>query len=152
MIQKFQLQLHTYFLYLFNNFWVAKVLKFQLQHHSLQRNPRTDLLQNDLVGSPCSPRDSQESSPTPQFKSIHSLVLSLEPSTRDCKLVVFEIQLSDMYCLTHRLLGHQAFLNFIFLNSSLMEYSCFTCCVSFYCTNTMNEWMNEWMNQPCCCC
>ena len=27
--------------------------------------------------SPCSPRDSQESSPTPQFKSINSLVLSL---------------------------------------------------------------------------
>ena len=31
-----------------------------------------DLLQNGLVGSPCSPRDSQESSPTPQFKSINS--------------------------------------------------------------------------------
>ena len=29
-----------------------------------------------LVGSPCSPRDSQESSPTPQFKNINSLVLS----------------------------------------------------------------------------
>ena len=29
-----------------------------------------------LVGSPCSPRDSQESSPTPQFKSISSSVLS----------------------------------------------------------------------------
>ena len=28
-------------------------------------NPRADLLQNGLVGSPCSPRDSQESSPTP---------------------------------------------------------------------------------------
>ena len=56
---------------------VAKVLEFQLQHHSLQRNPRADLLQNALVGSPCSLRDSQESSPTPQFKSINSLVLSL---------------------------------------------------------------------------
>ena len=55
---------------------VAKVLEFQLQHHSLQRNPRADLLQNGLVGSPCSPRDSQESSPTPQFKSINSSVLS----------------------------------------------------------------------------
>ena len=31
--------------------------------------PRTDLLQNGLVGSPCSPRDSQESFPTPQFKT-----------------------------------------------------------------------------------
>ena len=39
--------------------------------------PRADLLQNGLVGSPCSPRDSQESSPTPQFKSINSLALSL---------------------------------------------------------------------------
>ena len=56
---------------------VAKVLEFQLQHHSLQRNPRADLLQNWLVGSPCSLRDSQESSPTPQFKSINSSVLSL---------------------------------------------------------------------------
>ena len=31
---------------------------------------------NGLVGSPCSSRDSQESSSTPQFKSINSLVLS----------------------------------------------------------------------------
>ena len=30
----------------------------------------------DWLGSPCSPRDSQESSPAPQFKSINSLVLS----------------------------------------------------------------------------
>ena len=56
---------------------VAKVLEFQLEHHSFQRNPRADLLQNGLVGSPCSPRDSQESSPTPQFKGINSLALSL---------------------------------------------------------------------------
>ena len=40
------------------------------------RNPRADLLQNGLAGSPCSPRDSQESSPTPQFKSINSSALS----------------------------------------------------------------------------
>ena len=46
---------------------VAKVLEFQLWHHSFQRNPRADLLQNGLVGSPCSPRDSQESFPTPQY-------------------------------------------------------------------------------------
>ena len=56
---------------------VAKVLEFQLQHHSFQRNPRADLLQKGLVGPPCSPRDSQESSPTPQFKSINSSALSL---------------------------------------------------------------------------
>ena len=51
---------------------VAKVLEFQLYHHSFQRNPRADLLQNGLVGSPCSPRDSQESS----VLSINSSVLS----------------------------------------------------------------------------
>ena len=55
---------------------VAKVLEFQLWHQSFQRTPRTDLLWNGLVGSPCSPRDSQESSPTPQFKNINSLALS----------------------------------------------------------------------------
>ena len=37
---------------------------------------RTDLLSDGLLGSPCSPRDSQESSPTPQFKSINSSLLS----------------------------------------------------------------------------
>ena len=37
---------------------------------------RTDFLEDWLLWSPCSPRDSQESSPTPQFKSINSSVLS----------------------------------------------------------------------------
>ena len=55
---------------------VAKVLEFQLQHQSFQQTPRAYLLQDGLVGSPCSPRDSQESSPTPQFKSINFLELS----------------------------------------------------------------------------
>ena len=55
---------------------MAKVLEFQLQHQSFQWTPRTDLLQDGLGGSPCSPRDSQESSPTPQFKSISSSALS----------------------------------------------------------------------------
>ena len=54
----------------------AKVLEFQLQHQSFQWTPRTDLFQDGLVGSPWSPRDSQESSPTTQFKSINSLELS----------------------------------------------------------------------------
>ena len=55
---------------------VAKVCEFQLQHQSFQWTPRTDLLWDGLVGSPCSPRDSQESSPTPQFKSINFSALS----------------------------------------------------------------------------
>ena len=33
-------------------------------------------LKDRLVGSPCSPKDSQESSPTPQFKSINSSALN----------------------------------------------------------------------------
>ena len=49
---------------------VAQVWAFQLQHQSFQWIFRTDFLEDGLVGSRCSPRDSQESSPTPQFKSI----------------------------------------------------------------------------------
>ena len=55
---------------------VAKVFEFQLQHQSFQLIFRTDFPQDWLVGSPCSPRDSQESSPIPQCKSINSLLLS----------------------------------------------------------------------------
>ena len=43
---------------------VAKVLEFQFQHHSFQRNPRAYLLQNGLAGSPCHPRDSRVFSST----------------------------------------------------------------------------------------
>ena len=58
------------------SYQVAKVLEFQLQHQSFQWIFMTDFLYDWLVWSPCSPRDSQESSPTPQFKSINSWVLS----------------------------------------------------------------------------
>ena len=53
---------------------VAKVL--ELQHQSFQWIFRNDFLCDWLVGFPCSPRDSQEFSPTPQFKSINSLAPS----------------------------------------------------------------------------
>ena len=55
---------------------VAKVLELQLQHQSFQWIFRTDFLSDWLVWLPWSPRNSLESSPTPQFKSINSLVLS----------------------------------------------------------------------------
>ena len=55
---------------------VAKVLELQLQHQSFQWIFRLYSLQDWLIWSPCCPRDSQESSPTPQFKSINSSVLS----------------------------------------------------------------------------
>ena len=53
---------------------VAKVLELQLQ--SFQWIFRTDFLQDRLVRSPFSPTNSQESSPTPQFKSIHFSTVS----------------------------------------------------------------------------
>ena len=42
---------------------------------SFSMSPSNERPQDGLVGSPCSPRDSQESSPTPQFKSINFSVL-----------------------------------------------------------------------------
>ena len=55
---------------------MAKVLEFQLQHQSFQWIFRTDFLYSWLVWSLCSPRESQESSLTPHFKSIYSSALS----------------------------------------------------------------------------
>ena len=55
---------------------VAKVLKFQLWHQSFQWTSRTGLFKDGLVGSPCSPRDCQESSPAQQLKGIKSSALS----------------------------------------------------------------------------
>ena len=60
-----------------SSYQVAKVLELQLQHQSFQWIFRVDFLQDWLVWSSHSPRDSQESSPTPQFKSTNSSALSL---------------------------------------------------------------------------
>ena len=56
---------------------VAQILELQLQHQSFQWIFRVDFILDWLVGSSCYPRDSQESSPTPQFKSINPSALSL---------------------------------------------------------------------------
>ena len=53
-----------------------KCWEFQLQHQSFWWIFRTDFLYGGLIGSPCCPRDSQESSPTPQFKIINFSALS----------------------------------------------------------------------------
>ena len=55
---------------------IAKVLELHLQHQSFRWIFRTDFLSDWLVGSPCSPRNSQESSRTLQFKGITSSALS----------------------------------------------------------------------------
>ena len=58
---------------------VAKALEFQ--HQSFQWIFRSNFLLDGLVGSPCSPSDSQESSPMPQFKSINSTLSFLYSPT-----------------------------------------------------------------------
>ena len=63
---------------------VAIILELQLQHHSLQRNPRADHLQNGLVGFPCNPRDFQNC-PNLQITHLQNLVRSLsEGHRREC--------------------------------------------------------------------
>ena len=64
-------------------------MEFQLQHHSFQRNPRADLLQNGLVGSPCSPRDSKS------LLQHHSSKASILRCS-----AFFTVQLSDPYMTT----------------------------------------------------
>ena len=61
-----------------NQFFASggQTIGVQLQYQSFQWIFRTYFLEDGLVGSPCSPRHSQESSPTPHFKSINSSVLS----------------------------------------------------------------------------
>ena len=53
-----------------------KYWSFRFSISPSKEHPGLNLLQNRLVGSPCSPTDSQESSPTPQFKSINLSALS----------------------------------------------------------------------------
>ena len=50
---------------------VVKVWELQHQHQSFQWIFRTDFLYGWLIWSPCSPRNSQESSSAPQFESIN---------------------------------------------------------------------------------
>ena len=51
---------------------VAKVLELQLQYLSFQWIFRVDFLLDELVWSPCCPRNPQELFPAPQFRSINS--------------------------------------------------------------------------------
>ena len=55
---------------------VAKVLEFQLKHQSFQWIFRINFPKDWLIWPPCCPRDTQESSLTPQFKSTSSSALS----------------------------------------------------------------------------
>ena len=65
-----------------SNYW-----EFQLQHQSFQWISRTDILQDGLVGSPCSPRDSQH----------HSSEASILQHS-----AFFRVQLSHLYMTTEK--------------------------------------------------
>jgi len=65
-----------FFLWVSSLHQVAKVLEFQLQHHSFQRIFRVDFFRIDWFYL-LAVQGTQESSPAPQFKSISSLALSL---------------------------------------------------------------------------
>ena len=56
--------------------WVSSSYQVAKGFSILQSQHQPWFPQDWLVWSPCSPRDSQDCSPTPQFKSINSLVLS----------------------------------------------------------------------------
>ena len=60
----------------FHSHQMTTILEFQLQLQSFWVF-MVDLPKDWLVWSPCCPRDSQESSPAPQFKGINSSVLHL---------------------------------------------------------------------------
>ena len=63
----------VFFQWISSSHQVARVLEFQLQYQSFQWIFRTDFLSDWLVWSPCSPRNSQVSSPTPQFWILESI-------------------------------------------------------------------------------
>ena len=86
-------QIRGLFQWVFSLHQVAKVLEFQFKHQSFQWTIRTDILYDWLAWSSCCSRDCQESSPTPQFKSINSSAFN------------FIVQLSHLYMTTGKTIG-----------------------------------------------
>ena len=70
---------------------VTKILELQFQHQSFQWVFRVDFPLDWMLWSPCCPRDSQTSSPAPQFEGISSLALCL-----------FMVQLSQLDMTTRK--------------------------------------------------
>ena len=75
-----------------------KYWSFNFSIYPFQWILRTDFLYGWLVWPPCSPRDSQESSPAPRFKSINSSVLAF-----------FMVQLSQLHVTTGKTIAIQTF-------------------------------------------
>ena len=69
-------QHHSLFQWVSSSHQVAKVLELLFSISPSNEYSGLISFRMDFFESPCSPRDSQESSPTPHFKSINSLALS----------------------------------------------------------------------------
>ena len=76
---------------------VAEVLELQLQHQSFQWIFRVAFIWDRLVWSPCCPKDSHESFPALQSKSINSLALSLLYGPAFTSIHVLEKQIVEDY-------------------------------------------------------
>ena len=83
---------------------MAKVLELLLHPQSFQWIFRTDFLYDWLVGSPCSPRDSQESSPTPQFKSVSSSYMTPGKTIALMKWTFVDKEMSLVFDMLSRLI------------------------------------------------
>ena len=99
-----------------SSYQVAKLLEFQLQYQSFQWIFRTDFLDSWLVWSPCSPRDSQKSSPTPQFKSISSSALNLLYGPTFTSVLCYSKLLNSDKILLRRI-----FWNFFYVQSHIFK-------------------------------
>ena len=80
--------------------------------------PRAYLLQNGLVGSPCSPRDSQESSPTKYW----SFSFSIIPSKEIPGLISFWMDCLDLLVVQGTL---KSLLQYHSSKASILQYSAF---------------------------
>ena len=98
---------------------VTKILELQFQHQSFQWVFRVDFPLDWMLWSPCCPRDSQTSSPAPQFEGISSLALCL-----------FMVQLSQLDMTTRKTIALtiQTFVSRVmslFFNNTLSRFSLF---------------------------
>ena len=105
---------------------MVKVLELQLQHQLFQWIFMIDFLQGWMAWSSCSPRDSQEFSPTPQFNSIlwHSaffMVQLLHPymTTRKNTALTIRTFVSKVMSLLFNMLS-RFFISFLPRNKCLL--------------------------------
>ena len=97
----------------------AKVLEFQLQHQSFQWIFRTGIIQDGLLGSPCSPRDSQEVLNLKEFPNFKSTLVftSLELSEQ-----ISQFSRAVWLCMLFQVIAIAPPTSYSRLGSSLNDY------------------------------